>query len=80
MDIKFTPKQVEILNVVRMRNKALKPCTIYDILDDLNYGTERTALLHSVRRLVGAGYLIRDYLECRRRHFAVTNKTLDILG
>lgn len=85
MDIKFTRKQIEILNVIKDVNKEGIKCTVYDILDNLSYEPKRDSLLHSISILIEAGYIERkDYIPTGkrgrgRRVFCVTTKALEII-
>jgi hypothetical protein len=81
--IKFTTKQVEILQVIKAGNPDGTACSVYDILKGITYECKRDAMLHSIRVLVDNGYVERKGLVNRDgkavRIFNVTTKAMEIL-
>ena len=84
-DIKFTYKQIEILDIIKAGNKDKSLCSVYDILEKLSYECKRDALLHSIKILVENGYIERRDSVKREgkgkpvRVFCVTTKALDVV-
>lgn len=81
--IRFTYKQLEILDVIKTGNPDRTHCTVYDILDRITYECKRDAMLHSIAILVKEGYIERKELVKMdgraKRVFCVTTKALDVV-
>lgn len=54
MIIRFTGKQLEILEAIKAGNEDGTFCSIYDILDKLSYKARRDAVRHSIKILIDA--------------------------
>lgn len=77
-DIKWTAKQVEILQIIKAKNPDDTYVSVYDIMDRLSYKVKRDALLHSIKVLIDYDYVIRMPSETRNkkavRPFYITSK------
>ncbi len=83
-DIRFTTKQIEILEAIKKGNPDGSMVSVYDILDRVSYDCKRDAMLHSIRRLVENGYVERRDLvnkgkKTNIRVFSITTKALDYI-
>lgn len=80
-DIRFTAKQIEIMDTIKRGNTDGSSCSAYDIIERLSYPCKRDALLHSLKILVEKGFVERRDLEVRAgkavRIFKVTTRALD---
>ncbi len=80
-DIRFTAKQIEVLDIIKSRNPDNSYCSVYDIIEKLSYPCKRDALLHVLKNLVDKGYVERRSMELRDsravRVFGITTKALD---
>jgi Fe2+ or Zn2+ uptake regulation protein len=82
-EIRWTSKQIEILNLVKEGNSDGSDRSVYDIMDNLSYEVKRDALLHSLKILVDNGYIERRDREVRDgktvRVIKVTTKANEIV-
>jgi hypothetical protein len=82
-EIRWTSKQIEILNVIKKGRADGTECSVYDVMENLSYEVKRDALLHSIKVLVDAGYIerrdrvIRDNRSLRV--FMITTKASEIV-
>ena len=60
MNIRFTNKQIEILNAIRDGRADGTDCSVYDVQDKVSYEVKRDALLHSIKILIDSGYIERQ--------------------
>ena len=76
--IRFTAKQIELLDIIKRGNPDKSPVSVYDILDRISYTAKRDAILHSIRILVENGFVERRDLVKREgkavRVFVITTK------
>lgn len=79
--IRFTTKQIEILDVIKRGNKDGTPSSVYDIIENISYDCKRDAMLHSIKILVEKGFVERRDLVVRNgkavRVFTITTRALD---
>lgn len=61
----ITPKQMEIMIVLKDADEDGRVCTVYDLMDALTYETKRDSLLHVMRALITKGYVERKGREKR---------------
>jgi competence protein ComGC len=83
MEIRFTNKQIEILNAIKKGRSDGTECSVYDVQDALSYEVKRDALLHSIKILVDTGYIERRDRVIRDgkslRVFRVTTKATEVI-
>jgi len=83
MNIRFTNKQIEILNAIRDGRADGTDCSVYDVQDKVSYEVKRDALLHSIKILIDSGYIERRDRVIRDgrslRVFRVTTKALEYI-
>jgi competence protein ComGC len=81
--IRFTCKQIEILNIIKAGRTDGTDCSVYDIQDNVSYEVKRDALLHSIKILVDNGYIERRDRVVRdgksMRVFRVTTKASEVI-
>lgn len=82
-EIRWTSKQIEILNIVKKGRTDGSECSVYDIQNSLSYEVKRDALLHSIKILVDNGFLERRDKVPRdgkqMRVFRITTKAAEVV-
>jgi hypothetical protein len=81
--IRYTMKQMEILNVIKKGRSDGTDCDVYDIVAGVSYDVKRDAMLHSVKILIDHGYIERKDRVMRDgrsvRTFRVTTKASELI-
>lgn len=81
--IRWTTKQIQILNTIKQGNADGTDRSVYDIMEALPYTVARDAVLHSIKILVDNGYVERRDRVRRGsksvRVFKVTTKAAEII-
>lgn len=81
--IKWTLKQISILNVIKKGNDDGSLCSVYDIMAKLPYECKRDAVLHSIKILHDEGLIDKTGPVKRNNRnvqvFRLTTKALPFL-
>lgn len=82
-EIRWTSKQIEIMNLIKAGNKDGEDVSAYDLMETLSYEVKRDALLHSLKILVDNGYIERRDMVLRKgkrmRTFNLTTKAAEVI-